>query len=548
VSGRYVLFKPLAENFTEPVTPLSANMFIDFLPIMKLIRGRAYMDLKQIRPLIPFKVTDEEIARLAYLSGNREFTARLSLRKLPLFLLIMLVNYLISGVLYARTRRMPDDFMDSFRDRADLISGDPSVDARNSVFKLFAGTKFFEPVGNMALLINLTSSRYFVLMAVLKKILRRWLPELRRDAESLLCSGTEGILSTEMGRNIAELAIEAKRSPLVSRIIREDSAEEALHQLQRDQGAIPFMQQLSSFQAKHGHRALKEFELQSTRWEEDPSHVIGMIRNYLLVDSDPKELEDKARRTRLDLEDEIRETLLTFPLEKQLGIRWKLIDHIRNRAKYFIKLRENSRFYHIMGFFVVRKKILQIESELLSAGKLKCKDDVFYLRWHEVIDLSEGTLSWPDVEERIRQRRVEYIRQSKLMPPKTIGFDIAAGETAHDTSDPRALSGQGASPGYYEGYARVILDPAVDMELEPGEILVAPYTDPAWTPLFLTAHGAVVEVGSYLSHAGTIAREYGMPCIVDVPECTARIKTGDRISVNGTDGTVRLLQSVEAPA
>ena len=103
------------------------------------------------------------------------------------------------------------------------------------------------------------------------------------------------------------------------------------------------------------------------------------------------------------------------------------------------------------------------------------------------------------------------------------------------------LHGQSASPGRYQGVARVILDPAVDATLQPGEVLVAPYTDPAWTPLFLTAGAAVVEVGSYLSHAGTVAREFGMPCVVDVPDCTRRIQTGMRVDVDGGRGVVRIL-------
>lgn len=85
------------------------------------------------------------------------------------------------------------------------------------------------------------------------------------------------------------------------------------------------------------------------------------------------------------------------------------------------------------------------------------------------------------------------------------------------------------------------MDPATDALIKPGEILVAPYTDPAWTPLFLTANAAVIEVGSYLSHAGTIAREYGMPCVVDVPDCTTRITNGDLIHVDGSSGKVTLL-------
>ena len=89
--------------------------------------------------------------------------------------------------------------------------------------------------------------------------------------------------------------------------------------------------------------------------------------------------------------------------------------------------------------------------------------------------------------------------------------------------------------------AHLILDPSISLELKPGEVLVAPYTDPAWTPLFLTAGAAVVEVGSYLSHAGTVAREFGMPCVVDLQDCTRLIHSGVIVRVQGDRGLVRII-------
>ena len=195
-----------------------------------------------------------------------------------------------------------------------------------------------------------------------------------------------------------------------------------------------------------------------------------------------------------------------------------------------------------MVFYGVRLKILDAEAKLMTADKLKCPDDIFYLDWQEIEQLEQGAMGWLDVEESIRKRRMEYIRLSKLAPPKTFGVSL----TAQTTDDGSGLTGQGASPGTCEGVARVIMDPITDATVESGEILVAPYTDPAWTPLFLTAQAAVVEVGSYLSHAGTIAREYGMPCVVDVEHCTCRIKTGDRIRLDGSsNGIVSLLSREE---
>jgi pyruvate,water dikinase len=264
-----------------------------------------------------------------------------------------------------------------------------------------------------------------------------------------------------------------------------------------------------------------------------------MIRNYLLADSDPGASEARVERQRQALEDEVSKGLSRLPLEKLLGWRTRAINTIRTKTKYFIKLRENSRFFHIMGFYAVRLKVLKAETALMDSGALKCKDDIFYLSWQQVEDLQSGILKWADVEDLIRARRIKHIRLNKLRAPKTIGVEIKA--KPEDENAGHQLKGQAASPGSYRGYARVIMDPATDAEIKPGEILIAPYTDPAWTPLFLIANAAVIEVGSYLSHAGTIAREYGMPCVVDVADCTNLIVSGDLIEVDGSSGTVHLI-------
>ena len=189
-------------------------------------------------------------------------------------------------------------------------------------------------------------------------------------------------------------------------------------------GAESFLSQMDQFLAIHGHRTLKEFEINSVRWEEDPTPVIAMIRNYLHSEVNPTEAQEKVSQDRREFVKQIRMSLLDKPLEKQLGFRWRIIQLLSNQAKYFIKLRENSRFYHIMGFYAVRKKILKMEAELIQAGTLKCEDDIFYLRWDELLNLADNNLGWRDVEERIRERRMEFIRLSKMSPPKPSVFTL----------------------------------------------------------------------------------------------------------------------------
>ena len=440
---------------------------------------------------------------------------------------------------------MPDDFMESFRELAEELDANHDMDPVEVIYRLALGAGPLTPIGRGVFRINITAVlRYFILMGLINRLLKRWIPDIQRDAGSLLCSGSYGVKSTEMGRNIFKLSVTARRSPDVVAMLKANDPDEVLPILRDSPAAKPFLAALESFLDEHGHRALKEFDMASVRFEENPAPVLAMIRNYLASDSDPDEMEQHTTDARVALAESIQEKLLSRPGEASTRWRWRLLEYLSARCRHFVKLRENSRFYHIMTWYSVRKKILSAEAQLLNAGKLKVRGDIFFLHWVEVQALMDDHLDWPDVEETIRARRMRQVRWTKQGAPKLINI--------HSTVQPRApaseneLVGQGASPGDYEGVARVILDPSVNADIQPGEILVAPYTDPAWTPLFLVARAAVVGVGSYLSHAGTIAREYGMPCVVDVDGCTDRIRTGDRLHVDGTNGTVTLLNTAEA--
>jgi pyruvate,water dikinase len=540
VRGQWVLFKAIAENFTDPITPLTADLLsVLFGPGLRFIGGRLYMNLRLIAPLVPFAMSDEDLARALYLSArSNALPLRLSIRKLPLAIVGGLLFYLAMGVLLARTRGMPDGFMEAYRSLCRKVGDDPVKDPVQALQRVTVLPRMLDPLGHMAMMVNVCSLRFAPWMAVLQHALRRWVPDLRPDAVAVLCSGSEGVLSAEMGRGIWELAREARREPAVRDILVRREPEEAVRSLRGEPAARGFVERLEAFLALHGHRAIKEFEIRTARWEEDPAPVLGMVRNYLLIESDPEVREQKAARERRALEAEVQRALGAGPLGR---LRSWLVHVAAARARYYLKLRENSRFYHIMAIGMLRKRVLAIEADLRRLGRLKCKDDVFFLKWNEVAALRAGGLGWADVEERIRQRRLEHVRLAKIDPPRTFGIDLREPPVAAPAVTDR-LEGQPASPGRYEGIARVILDPSVDLTLRPGEVLVAPYTDPAWTPLFLIAGAAVVEVGSYLSHAGTVAREYGLPCVVDVADCTRRIQTGARLEVDGSQGVVRILE------
>ena len=542
--GRYLLFKPLAENFTDPLTPLTIDLLLLPLPLgYRAIRGRMYMNLDYVRPLVPLRISDEDLAAALYLGSPAEGLPPLAPLKLPVVLAALAFAYLAVGVARARMRGLPDDFMDGYRALCRRVEADPAIGPAEALLRLWILPAPIEPIGNLPLIVNGSSLAFAPWFGVLSWMLRRWAPGLRPDAASLLCAGSPGVLSAEMGRSLRDLAAEARRAPDVAAALAEQGPAHALAMLQDEPSAALFLARLDAFLAIHGHRAVKEFELQSARWEEDPAAVIALLRNYLAADAGrgPAPAEEKSVRARKDAEDEVRRALAPRPLEKLGGPRWRLVRFAATRARDYLKLRENSRFFHIMGFGVVRKKVLAVEADLLRAGRLKCKDDAFFLLWSELEALRGGHLGWADVEDRIRERRLEQARFARLPPPKTFGIATRRAAEA-DGAPGDGLRGQCASPGRHRGIARVILDPTQDAPLEPGEVLVAPYTDPAWTPLFLVAGATVVEVGSYLSHAGTVAREFGMPCLVDVADCTRLIPTGAMVDVDADGGVVRIVE------
>jgi pyruvate,water dikinase len=171
-------------------------------------------------------------------------------------------------------------------------------------------------------------------------------------------------------------------------------------------------------------------------------------------------------------------------------------------------------------------------------------EDVYFLELSELLHLLE---SGSAVHELIRRRRVEHEHYRQLTPPRVLTSDSeqVAGRRQGAAVPAVALAGSAASAGVVEGPARVVLDPHT-ATLEKGEVLVAPGTDPGWTPLFLNAAGLVTEVGGLMTHGSVVAREYGIPAVVGVPGATRAIRTGQRVRVNGDIGYVEVLTNESA--
>jgi pyruvate,water dikinase len=186
-----------------------------------------------------------------------------------------------------------------------------------------------------------------------------------------------------------------------------------------------------------------------------------------------------------------------------------------------------------------RALLFPVGEELARTGRLEKAEDIFFLTLPEARAAASGS----DLRSAVRERRTNYESEMRrrhvprLLLSDGTDPEAAMSEVAAEIDD--ALRGTPASSGVITARARVVLDPT-GARLEPGEILVAPSTDPGWTPLFLTAGGLVMEMGGAMSHGAVVAREYGIPAVVGVRGATERIQTGQQITVDGTSGLVHL--------
>ncbi|MGH3941869.1 MAG: PEP-utilizing enzyme, partial [Pseudonocardiaceae bacterium] len=215
------------------------------------------------------------------------------------------------------------------------------------------------------------------------------------------------------------------------------------------------------------------------------------------------------------------------------------------RVRELVGMRETHKDYLVRVLAHVRAQLAVVGTELTGAGLLDRPEDVFFLDLVEARAALVGT----DFRAVVMQRREDYERELRRKQiPRIMLSDGSQPEVlATPAAAEGQLTGTPASAGTVTAVARVVLDP-VGAHLEPGEILVAPSTDPGWTPLFLTAGGLVMEMGGANSHGAVVAREYGIPAVVGVPDATLRITTGQQITIHGATGLVELPPSTATSA
>src|SRR2546428_1879215 len=325
----------------------------------------------------------------------------------------------------------------------------------------------------------------------------------------------------------------------IARIARaDDASREALNtrspaelSSQYRTGALPprLQRDMTTFLARYGHRAIAEIDLGVTRWSEDPAHLLGAIANYLRLGD--KAIAPDVQFARGAQEAEAMAKTLVSRVH---GLRRVLLRFLLGRVRLLGGLREQPKFQIMRVFALGHAMVAPVGAELADRGLLDEADDVFFLTLPEL----RRAIAGEDLRKTVVQRREVYRReQGRRHVPRVLLSDGTDAETELPAATDSGIRGTPASPGIARGVARVIRSP-VGARLEPGEVLVAPSTDPGWTPLFLTAGALVMEMGGMMSHGAVVAREYGIPAVVGVPDATGRITTGEHVTVDGSAGTV----------
>ncbi len=366
--------------------------------------------------------------------------------------------------------------------------------------------------------------------------LQEWLGE--KNAGDVLTQSVPNNVTSEMGLALLDVADAIRPYPEVIEFLQRIETDDFLDEMAELTGGPSSRDAIAAFLDRYGMRCVGEIDITRPRWSECPSAlvpvILGNIKNFEHGAGERRF--EHGRQEAWEWERQLLERLRALPDgEQKAGATERMIDIVRT----FIGYREYPKYGMVRRYFIYKQALLGEADRLVRTAGLGEREDIFFLTFEELREAVQTS----QVDTALIARRKESFRSHQaLAPPRVLTSDGEAviGAYRRDAGPLGALVGLPVSTGTVEGRARVILDMA-DADLEPGDILVTAYTDPSWSPLFITIAGLVTEVGGLMTHGAVIAREYGLPAVVGVEHATQTIQDGQQIRVSGTDGYVEVL-------
>ncbi|PEC85461.1 phosphoenolpyruvate synthase [Bacillus cereus] len=366
--------------------------------------------------------------------------------------------------------------------------------------------------------------------------MEQWLGE--KNAADTLSQSVQNNITSEMGLALLDVADVIRPYEEVIAYLQHVEDDNFLDELVQFKGGEKAREAIDAFLNKYGMRCSGEIDITKTRWSEKPTTIIPMILNNIRdfeAGASKRKFEEGLQEA-LKKEEELLDRLQHLPDGKQkIEDTKRMIRNIRN----FIGYREYPKYGMINRYFIYKQALLKEAEQLVRSGVIHEIDDIYYLTFEELHEfVRTNKLDY----ELIHKQKNDYKLYEKLTPPRVMTSDgeIITGKYKRENLPADAIVGLPVSSGVIEGRARVILN-MEDANLEDGDILVTAFTDPGWTPLFVSIKGLVTEVGGLMTHGAVIAREYGLPAVVGVENATKLIKDGQRIRVHGTEGYIEVL-------
>ncbi len=533
--------KPLGITFYKPFFKMvSGSDLVD-------AGGRLYMDvssslISRVGKVVLSRYRSSDVLgsnALFKLMERRDFLKTLSREKSALTSNTMLLGILAMVIkaikLYRKNDMMVVEktiarnraLIRAVEQRAASMSGDDLFD-----LILQTGKELADSTSNgMALMVvgGFVSNR-------LNKNMEKWLGE--KNVADILSQSVSNNVTSEMGLELMDVADVVRKYPAVLEYFRHASDKTFFEDLAGLEGGDAVSDSIRAYLKKYGMRCTGEIDITRPRWGEKPTILIPMIlsniRNFepgahgIKFEQGRQEAEQKAR--------DLLSRLEQLPGGKRKAKKTrKMISVLRN----FIGYREYPKYFMVWYFWIIKQALLKEAGKLVQKGVIREKEDIYYLTFEELREVIKTNRLDYSI---ITRRKEEHKANEKLTPPRvmTSEGEIISGEYDTINIPQGALVGAPVSSGITEGRARVLLR-IEDANIEEGDILVAKFTDPGWTPLFVSVKGLVTEIGGMATHGAIVAREYGLPAVASVQNATKLIKDGQRIRVNGTLGYVEIL-------
>lgn len=429
----------------------------------------------------------------------------------------------------------------------DIISNNEKlIDDMEQRIKVLSGDQLFEFIlqDTKELKDVLTGPENMKMMVVggyvsnwINKKMEKWLGE--KGAVDVLSKSVENNITTEMGFALLDVADITRRYPAVCEYLKNASDETFFDDLSKLEGGKEVGVAINEFLEKYGMRCAGEIDITKARWSENPTSLIPIILSNIksVEQTSSTDKFEQGRQEALVKEQELLNRIEQLPGGRGKAKKTnKMIGVLRN----VIGFREYPKYSFIKRFQIYKNALIKEANILLKNELIKEIDDIYYLYFEE---LREAVHTQKLDYNIIAKRKEAYKIYEKLSPPRvmTSEGEVISGEYNTDNIPDGALVGVPVSSGIIEGTARVILK-LEDANIEEGDILVTAFTDPSWTPLFVSIKGLVTEVGGLMTHGAVVTREYGIPAVVGVENATKLIEDGQRIRVNGTEGYIEILE------